>query len=276
MDVKVFRTFLVVARERHFGRAAEQLYITQAAVSSRIKQLEEFFDTTLFVRQRNNIQLTAAGSALIPHAQVMVRTLQQAVDELARVESRHPQLIIAAPENLWDGFLNTHLQQLLSVDNGYLLSFETLSAEPLRRALINRAVDLGFSFAPLLFEELDCYRIGAIELFLYSSCSDEHSARVRYQIDWGAPQSAAEGDLCREHAGATSLCSSARLALSLLKNHQAEAYLPLSMVDALAESDLHRVKGVTPLKREIYMSFHKEVRSLSGITAIRQHLLSCC
>ena len=42
MDVKVFKTFLEVANTRHFGRAADNLFITQAAVSARIKQLEEF------------------------------------------------------------------------------------------------------------------------------------------------------------------------------------------------------------------------------------------
>ena len=40
MDVKVFKTFLELAQVGHFGKAAENLYITQAAVSARIKQLE--------------------------------------------------------------------------------------------------------------------------------------------------------------------------------------------------------------------------------------------
>ncbi len=47
MDVKVFRTFLELAKVRHFGRAAENLYLTQAAVSARIKQLENHFDAQL-------------------------------------------------------------------------------------------------------------------------------------------------------------------------------------------------------------------------------------
>ena len=78
MDVKVFRTFLEVARVRHFGRAAENLYLTQAAVSARIKQLEGYFDTQLFIRDRNNIKLTSSGERLIGYAEVMVSTLQQA------------------------------------------------------------------------------------------------------------------------------------------------------------------------------------------------------
>ena len=78
MDVKVFKTFLELANVRHFGRAAENLYITQAAVSARIKQLENYFDTQLFIRNRNNIKLTSSGERLVSYAEVMVATLQQA------------------------------------------------------------------------------------------------------------------------------------------------------------------------------------------------------
>ncbi len=40
MDIQLLKTFLEVKATRHFGRAAENLYLTQAAVSARIKQLE--------------------------------------------------------------------------------------------------------------------------------------------------------------------------------------------------------------------------------------------
>ena len=54
MDIRVFKTFLQVAKTKHFGHAAENLFITQAAVSARIKQLEEFYDSTLFIRDKND------------------------------------------------------------------------------------------------------------------------------------------------------------------------------------------------------------------------------
>lgn len=98
MDVKVFKTFLEVARTRHFGRAAENLYITQAAVSARIKQLESFFDSALFVRNRNSIQLTTSGERLVPYAEVMVSTLEQAKNELALTNHKALQLTMAGTD----------------------------------------------------------------------------------------------------------------------------------------------------------------------------------
>ena len=61
MNTDLLRTFLEVAKTRHFGHAAENLYLTQSAVSSRIRQLETTVGVPLFTRQRNNILLTPSG-----------------------------------------------------------------------------------------------------------------------------------------------------------------------------------------------------------------------
>ena len=58
MDTELLKTFLEVNRTRHFGKAAENLYLTQSAVSARIKLLEDLLGTPLFSRARNNVQLT--------------------------------------------------------------------------------------------------------------------------------------------------------------------------------------------------------------------------
>ena len=66
MDTELLKTFLEVSRTRHFGRAAEALYLTQSAVSFRIRQLENQLGVNLFTRHRNNIRLTTAGEKLLP------------------------------------------------------------------------------------------------------------------------------------------------------------------------------------------------------------------
>ncbi|MDQ4425686.1 LysR family transcriptional regulator, partial [Thalassolituus sp.] len=52
MDTDLLKTFMEVSRTRHFGRAAENLYLTQSAVSFRIRQLEGLLGVELFSRQR--------------------------------------------------------------------------------------------------------------------------------------------------------------------------------------------------------------------------------
>lgn len=62
------RVFHAVARHLSFTRAAEELYLTQPAVTFQIRQLEEHFNTRLFDRHRNRISLTEAGLVVFEYA----------------------------------------------------------------------------------------------------------------------------------------------------------------------------------------------------------------
>jgi DNA-binding transcriptional LysR family regulator len=81
VDTELLKTFLEVSRTRHFGRAAEALYLTQSAVSFRIRQLENQLGVNLFTRHRNNIRLTTAGEKL-PYAETLMNTWQAARKEV--------------------------------------------------------------------------------------------------------------------------------------------------------------------------------------------------
>ncbi|SIQ32657.1 LysR substrate-binding domain-containing protein [Maribacter ulvicola] len=57
--------FKIVAKHLSFTKAAEQLYISQPAISKAIKNLEQEYETTFFVRKRNTIELTIEGKSFL-------------------------------------------------------------------------------------------------------------------------------------------------------------------------------------------------------------------
>ena len=80
LDLRDLRYFEAIADLGHLGRAADQLHLTQPALTRCIRRLEELFGTELFVRAGRGIRLTAAGEALL----VRARRLHVAADETAR------------------------------------------------------------------------------------------------------------------------------------------------------------------------------------------------
>ena len=124
MDTELLRTFLEVRKTRHFARAAENLFITQAAVSARIRQLESLVGQRLLTRERNNIQLTTAGHLLVPHAESILVTLNRALLEAAG-EDRQPLILLGCLPSLREIYLDEGLLTLLEVHADWRLQLES-------------------------------------------------------------------------------------------------------------------------------------------------------
>src|SRR5687767_13964178 len=86
--LSAIRAFEAAARLQSFTRAANELHMTQAAVSYQIKQLEQRLGLILFQRLPRQVVLTAAGQRLAPSVLDAFKTLQTAFAQaLERAES---------------------------------------------------------------------------------------------------------------------------------------------------------------------------------------------
>lgn len=80
------KTFLQIARLGSFRRAADEMFVTQAAVTSRIKSLEEWLGFEVFHRHRRGADLTSQGQRFIDYARNAIDTIEH-----GREEARHTQ-----------------------------------------------------------------------------------------------------------------------------------------------------------------------------------------
>jgi len=76
MDVRKLRYFTVLAEEKHFGRAARKLSLSQPPLSYAIKQLESELDARLFTRSTRAVDLTPAGVALKSEALALLHRIE--------------------------------------------------------------------------------------------------------------------------------------------------------------------------------------------------------
>jgi DNA-binding transcriptional LysR family regulator len=81
--------FRAVAEQHNFRKAAEELYLTQPAVSLQVKALEEEIGVQLFDRSGTQIALTEAGKLLLNYSQQANALLVQAQQEIAALDGDH-------------------------------------------------------------------------------------------------------------------------------------------------------------------------------------------
>jgi DNA-binding transcriptional LysR family regulator len=87
LELRLLRSFVVVAEELHFGNAAARLYISQPALSQQIKALEEQVGLPLLVRGSRGVTLTPAGETLLEDARALLEQSQrlgESVEQLRR------------------------------------------------------------------------------------------------------------------------------------------------------------------------------------------------
>lgn len=86
MDTANLQAFIKVAETGSFSIAARQLFLTQPAISKRIKQLEQQFGSTLVDRKGKQLHLTQTGRSLLPRAREIINNIQSAKQQIADME----------------------------------------------------------------------------------------------------------------------------------------------------------------------------------------------
>ncbi|MGJ8692674.1 MAG: LysR family transcriptional regulator [Thalassotalea sp.] len=258
MDIRVFKTFVAVAENRHFGRAAEQQYLTQAAVSARIKQLEEFYCTALFLREKNNLKLTLAGESLLAYAYIIIEKIEQSKAAINIASQQKVSFNIAATPNIWDAYLCRRVHDIDDLFAGVVLGTEISVREAIQRKLDDRTLDVALLADPIKEGDFQNALIGYFDLSLVGTSATFSPETDNYIfVDWGITY-------CKEHANTHRIfpihkTSTAMIALELMLAKQGFAYLPSELAAPyIMDGVLHAIETPLQIKRPIYLVSRKD------------------
>jgi LysR family glycine cleavage system transcriptional activator len=153
--LNALRAFEAVARHKSFRKAAEELFVTPAALTHQIKALEQQLGFALFERLPRRIELTPAAQAALPRFRQGFEALAQGVAEL-RNHGRAPHLTVGATPTFVSRWLMPRLQRFLTqhpevdvrlVASGQLInaSAREIRSEDAAESTVDADIEIRFS-----------------------------------------------------------------------------------------------------------------------------------
>jgi DNA-binding transcriptional LysR family regulator len=191
-DLRQLRYFIAVAEEKHFGRAAVRLSMTQPPLSQAIRALEETLGVELFARTKRSVELTQVGADLLPEVRRLLASaeaLRPLAQSLARGEAGVLSLAFVSTADY--GLLPSLLRDFGGRHPRVRLQLTEATSDVQIDELVAGRIDAGLVIAPLPprhAAQLSWLPIAREPLVI--SMSSEMAARVE---GWGADAGASAG-----------------------------------------------------------------------------------
>ncbi len=257
MNIELVRTFLKVIEVGSFFKAADQLFVTQASVSRRIKVLESDLGCTLFVRNKAGAVLTLSGRRFAKHATKLVHTLEQARHELGVSQPYSKYLAIGGRLGLWQGFLLHLIPIMKARAPDVVLRMQIGFESELMQQLIEGSLDVGVMYTPQIQPGFAVEQLFEDELMLVTSDPDGYAATENYvQVEW-APEFLNRNRIAQPEVGNPGLIAGVGwLALHHVLVHGGSMHLPKRLaLPYLRNGKLHAVADTPVFKLPAYMVY---------------------
>ncbi|EKZ95416.1 LysR family transcriptional regulator [Cupriavidus metallidurans] len=144
-QLKVFET---VARHLSFSRAAEELHLTQPAVSTQVRQLELHVGLPLFEQLGKRIYLTPAGTEMLHYSRCIIQQFREAEDAMAQLKGISGGRLNVAVISAGDYFFPRLLAEFMNRHESVTLNLAVHNREELLHQLAGNLTDLAVMVRP--------------------------------------------------------------------------------------------------------------------------------
>lgn len=261
MDIVLAKTFLEVLTAGNFHSASKRLFVTQSAVSLRIKKLEEELGREVFTRNKGGAVLTPAGEQFERFARSMVKLWEEANYQVAVPEGLDSLLIFGCQYSLWPKLGMSWLRLMEARMLTTALKAEVGMPDRLLRLMLDGLLDIAIMYTPQLRPGLEVKPLLEDTLVLvstnpdYPSELDEDYVSVEWSPEFIALLTAHYPQSAKPRI---SLALGSLSVRYILKNRKA-AYFPLRTVEEHIKSgDLHIIRDAPAFPFPSYVVWNPE------------------
>lgn len=167
MTIAQLQYFVTVVKQNNISKAAKKLYISQAAVSFAIKELEKEFNTSLFIRYNNQIVLTDEGHHLYKLALGILENVDSAYEDMKSYVRKASILKIGVPPMLGSFIVPSIVQEFTDKKQNTEVQLVELGSAANQKAILDRELSCGFTikYKDNISPELDYIHVDTTSLY---------------------------------------------------------------------------------------------------------------
>ena len=167
VNLELYKVFYYVAKNQSISRAANELLISQPAISKSIKTLEEQINTELFIRKRDGVVLTEAGEKIFKKIKNAILLIDSAEEDLLALTKMTSGVInIGASKTIIQQFLMPIINKFHNDYPGIKIKIYTEKTSDLIKKASNGLIDIIFTNLPYSFP----YNFDSIKLLEINDC----------------------------------------------------------------------------------------------------------
>jgi DNA-binding transcriptional LysR family regulator len=175
------QVFYTVAKQLSFTKAAEQLFMTQPAVTFQVKQLEEHFNTRLFERSHGRIALTPAGRLVLGYAERILALSEEMDTRVADLTGATAgPLLLGASTTIAEFILPRILGEFKAQYPAVQAHMSVANSETIVNRVADHTIDLGLIESPSYLPSLENQVCCDDELVVI--CASDHTLAARKTI----------------------------------------------------------------------------------------------
>ncbi|MDO6425943.1 LysR family transcriptional regulator [Thalassotalea sp. 1_MG-2023] len=257
MDCLLVQTFLCICRMHSFSAAAQELCITQTAVTARIKQLEQHIGFLLFIRNKNGAKLTEQGQQFKPFAMQIVEAWDSAKHEISFKGSLQNSLVIGCELSLWNPIAAQWLIELEKKFPQLRIVLEVNDSALLYEKLLSNHLDIVLSHTENYRQSIGLFHL-LDETLIHVKSAQQPSPYIF--VDWGEKFKQMHHEALPEFAHSNMAVTLGPVALQIILNRGGSGYFRTRVVNQYLKSgELKLCKQSPQFSYPVYFAYNKHI-----------------
>ena len=261
MNLAQLNTFLDVANTNNFNRTSENLSITQSAVSTRIRGLEETLGVTLFIRGRFGAELTSSGVKFRHYALQICEVWSQARQELSLPRGYDGVLRVGTQFSIWEKFVNRWILWMCDRYPNLALHIETDYSISMMEQVMDKMLDIAVMYQPRILLDIEITKLFDDVFVLISTepADMESLDKEKYvYIDWCLGFRDAHSRTVPSLKARRITMGLGTMAIDYLNNKGGSIFLPAWRAKKLvSDGQFHMVKDAPEILQPVYAVYRK-------------------